>query len=76
MRSRGQMRAPSRRVLVAVMLVMLAAHGVCLLAQSPRSDSFPSWNDGRTKRAILDFVARTTTPGSATARKKVLPFEQ
>lgn len=65
MRSRGQMRAPSRRVVVAVMLLMLAAHGVCLLAQSPRSDSLPSWNDGRAKRTILDFVARTTTPGSA-----------
>jgi phosphoglycolate phosphatase-like HAD superfamily hydrolase len=28
------------------------------------ADPLPSWNDGSTKRAILDFVRRTTTKGS------------
>ena len=30
------------------------------------TDALPSWNDGPTKRAILDFVKRVTTPGAAT----------
>ena len=30
-----------------------------------QTDPLPSWNDGPVKRAILDFVARTTTAGSA-----------
>jgi phosphoglycolate phosphatase-like HAD superfamily hydrolase len=29
------------------------------------ADPLPSWNDGAAKQAILDFVARTTTPGSS-----------
>jgi phosphoserine phosphatase len=28
------------------------------------TDPLPSWNDGPAKQAILDFVARATTPGS------------
>ncbi|UFS59811.1 HAD family hydrolase [Subtercola endophyticus] len=27
-------------------------------------DALPSWNEGATKQAILDFVARATTPGA------------
>ncbi len=27
-------------------------------------DPLPSWNDGPAKQAVLDFVAKTTTPGS------------
>jgi len=41
---------------------------VCLLLVSGcavTSDPLPSWNDGPNKRAILDFVASVTTPGSA-----------
>ena len=30
-----------------------------------QSDPLPSWNDGAVKKTILDFVARTTTAGSA-----------
>jgi phosphoserine phosphatase len=32
---------------------------------APGTDPLPSWNDGATKRAITDFVKRTTTEGSA-----------
>jgi hypothetical protein len=28
------------------------------------SDPMPSWNDGESKQAILDFVARVTDPAS------------
>jgi phosphoglycolate phosphatase-like HAD superfamily hydrolase len=28
-------------------------------------DPLPSWNDGTSKRALIDFVTATTTPGSA-----------
>jgi phosphoglycolate phosphatase-like HAD superfamily hydrolase len=28
-----------------------------------QADALPSWNDGPAKRSILDFIARTTTPG-------------
>ena len=28
-----------------------------------QADGLPSWNDGPVKRSILDFIARTTTPG-------------
>jgi phosphoserine phosphatase len=40
---------------------------VCLLLVSGcavKRDPLPSWNDGPNKRAILDFVASVTTPGS------------
>jgi phosphoserine phosphatase len=40
---------------------------VCLLLVSGcavTSNPLPSWNDGPNKRAILDFVASVTTPGS------------
>ncbi len=40
----------------------IAAAGRSALAQG---DPLPSWNDSPRKRAILDFVARTTTAGSA-----------
>src|SRR5215813_12523834 len=35
-----------------------------LAAQSGAPDPLPSWNEGPAKKAILDFVARTTTTGS------------
>ena len=27
------------------------------------ADPLPSWNDGSSKRAVVDFVTRVTTPG-------------
>jgi phosphoserine phosphatase len=43
-------------------LAILVAAGSPALAQL---DPLPSWNDGAPKRAILDFVRRTTTTGGA-----------
>jgi phosphoglycolate phosphatase-like HAD superfamily hydrolase len=46
------------RALVAAVLLALTAGA---LAQG---DPLPSWNDGAAKKAIVDFVAATTTPGA------------
>jgi len=34
------------------------------LWSSTTADPLPSWNEGEVKRSILEFVAKTTTPGS------------
>ncbi|WP_408015735.1 HAD family hydrolase [Reyranella aquatilis] len=50
-----------RRTLLAGM----AATGLAAMARPAfaQGDLLPSWNDGPTKRAILDFIARTTQAG-------------
>lgn len=35
------------------------------VSKTETQDPLPSWNDGATKQAILDFVKKTTTEGSA-----------
>ena len=56
----------NRRTLVSG-LALLPAAGLLLsttaLAQSPPSAPLPSWNDGPTKQAIAEFVARVTQQG-------------
>jgi phosphoglycolate phosphatase-like HAD superfamily hydrolase len=49
------------------LLVAGAAAGLLVGSASAfaQADPLPSWNDGAPKRAILEFVARTTTAGSA-----------
>lgn len=46
---------------------VLLTLGICFLTQLPvqAQDPLPSWNDGAAKSAIVDFVSRVTTPGSA-----------
>jgi phosphoglycolate phosphatase-like HAD superfamily hydrolase len=44
-----------------VLLVILSTFGTIARAQDP----LPSWNDGASKKAITDFVARVTKEGSA-----------
>jgi len=44
-------------------LAVLAIASVAVVATAA-DDPLPSWNDGATKRAIVDFVTRVTTPGS------------
>jgi hypothetical protein len=41
---------------------VLVATASTALAQT---DPLPSWNDGASKKALLDFVSRTTTAGGA-----------
>lgn len=46
-------------------LAGMAATGLAAMARPAfaQGDLLPSWNDGPTKRAILDFIARTTSAG-------------
>ena len=56
--------------------LVLALGGIatCLIAASiALADPLPSWNDGPSKRAIVDFVVATTTPAST---KYVSPAER
>jgi phosphoserine phosphatase len=48
-----------RGLLRAIALTILFATGPARAA-----DLLPSWNDGPARQAIIDFVTRTTTPGS------------
>jgi hypothetical protein len=46
---------------MAAALVCALALGT-MLAQAA-TDPLPSWNDGKAKQSIMDFVTRVTTPG-------------
>ncbi len=57
------MRIGRRRILLSAgALVFLFAGGIAAFAQS---DPLPSWNDGRSKSALLNFVAKVTKEGGA-----------
>jgi len=65
--------APRRIYRTALALTLLAAlFGTIAPALFAQSDPLPSWNDGAVKKSILDFVERTTTPGS----QDLVPVEQ
>ena len=49
-----------RTILVAALVAVFAASGWRANAQS---DPLPSWNDGATKKSIVDFVGRVTREG-------------
>lgn len=66
-----------RFVLVTAAISLLFAAPLFPQAGSS-SDPLPSWNDGATKRAILDFVAKTTTPnapGFVPIPERVITFD-
>ncbi len=48
-------------IIVAAVFIALAV--TTTVAQS--ADPLPSWNEGKSKKAITDFVAKVTTPGSS-----------
>src|SRR5580693_1083817 len=59
---------PSPRQRVTLLFVMVLIVAACADGQVQNAsaiDPLPSWNEGASKKSILDFVARTTTPGSA-----------
>src|SRR3954463_11193642 len=75
----------SRRGLLATAPVLLSAMSgllrpVSASAQTVTSDGLlPSWNDGRAKQAILDFVRSTTDPSSPNhvrAEDRIAVFDQ
>lgn len=45
-------------------ILILLVSCVTLPAQAPKPDPLPSWNDTATKKAIVDFVTKVTTPGN------------
>ncbi len=49
--------------LIRLSLALLAV-SFCSLTTIRAQDPLPSWNDGATKKSIIDFVAKATTPGS------------
>jgi hypothetical protein len=51
-----------RRTNALVMVLVLGC--VCPCRAADQIDPLPSWNEGASKRAIIAFVARATTPGS------------
>lgn len=53
MSARGDL--PRMRTLAFFFFIAFAAHG---------ADPLPSWNESATKKALVDYVERTTTPGS------------
>ena len=40
--------------------ILVASFGLCVCSVSNAQDPLPSWNDGSTKNAILEFVAAVT----------------
>ena len=57
-------KAPVQRrtLLFGLAAAAVASTGSTSLAQG---NALPSWNDGAARTAILEFVARTTTAGTA-----------
>jgi phosphoserine phosphatase len=57
----------SRRLLLSALAALPALHALPLRvrAQAQATDPLPSWNGGRAKQSILDFVAAVTRAGSA-----------
>ncbi|HKQ76764.1 MAG TPA: HAD family hydrolase [Blastocatellia bacterium] len=55
--------AISFALLIAALGFNVARPDISLFAQTDRTDPLPSWNDGATKRGIIDFVTRVTREG-------------
>jgi phosphoserine phosphatase len=57
----------SRRIVLSTLAALPALHVLRSRgsAQAQAADPLPSWNDGRTKQSILDFVAAVTREGSS-----------
>ena len=56
----------SRRLLLSTLAALPALHALpsSVFAQAQAGDPLPSWNDGRTKQSILEFVAAVTREGT------------
>ncbi|MCC6819504.1 MAG: haloacid dehalogenase-like hydrolase, partial [Verrucomicrobia subdivision 3 bacterium] len=50
---------------IACAAALLALGAGCATAQPSSGHALPSWNEGPAKQAIVEFVAKTTKPGSA-----------
>jgi phosphoserine phosphatase len=67
------MQVDTRRIRRAYFATILLFVAIPLAAPArPQSDPLPSWNNGATKRSIVDFVQKSTTSGGA----DFVPVEQ
>src|SRR5258706_11855450 len=55
------MKAKFKQNIIAAALVCAV---VCITTVLRAADPLPSWNDGPAKKSIVEFVAKTTKPGS------------
>ncbi|MCS0502666.1 HAD family hydrolase [Ancylobacter mangrovi] len=53
------------KALAAAAALVLCTLPALAQADAPRTDPLPSWNEGATRQAIVDFVTRVTTEGGA-----------
>lgn len=68
-----------RRPILSRMLATLVLAGSTAISAAAQSDPLPSWNEGATKKAIVEFVKATTTQGSPTfvpPAERVATFDQ
>ena len=82
MRPKSSSSGISRRVLLSTLVALPALPGLLVptaaQAQAPGS-MLPSWNDGRAKQAILDFVRVTTdraSPNYVSPEDRIATFDQ
>jgi hypothetical protein len=66
------MRSCSSRLIAVSTALSFLILSMPVLGQPDKADPLPSWNDGATKKAILDFVRSTTDKGSP----QYVPVEQ
>jgi hypothetical protein len=70
------MKAMKNSMMIAACLAVCVAFGAAAQAQT---DPFPSWNEGPTKAAVVDFVKATTTagaPGFVPIEARIATFDQ
>lgn len=72
------MKGPSLYAAGWILTLVLATTAWSQSDRSP-ADALPSWNDGPAKQAIVDFVKKTTTEGSASfvpPAERIATFDQ
>jgi phosphoglycolate phosphatase-like HAD superfamily hydrolase len=74
-KKKEEMKANHKVAFVGLMLVALGFPAIAVRAQDP----LPSWNEGPTKQAIIEFVKATTTEGSpqfVPVESRIATFDQ
>lgn len=69
---------PALAFRAAFAIVTLALSAIAYAAQAPADDPLPSWREGATKEAIVEFVHRVTDPGGPSfvpEEKRVATFD-
>jgi phosphoglycolate phosphatase-like HAD superfamily hydrolase len=69
------MKRAGKIALIALVVIAIVRADAVVRA----ADTLPSWNDGRAKKAIVDFVASVTKPGSpdfVPPEKRIATFDQ